>query len=299
MHLLEAGKKYVCDFHCHSNHSDGKLSRKQVILNAIEQNPGAIPIMALTDHNVSFHDMEELQEEFQGQALLISGSEISTTYHVPGSTRKVEVHIIALDYQLDHPKMLAMLKNNIHDKRGDIELILAKLENLGFHVVDSYEELEEYVKPSKHVGRMAIARKMFEKEMVESIDAAFDKYFGSYGERRCYVDSQVDYVSIEEAVQTTLEAGGIPVLCHPYFYSLEDHQLRELIRVFKAAGGLAMEVEYGFYTPEQRVALKELAEEYELEISCGSDYHGNAHERLDHQFPVKIYEGLMALKEKL
>ena len=296
MYNLEKGKKYYCDFHCHSNMSDGKCSRREVIQNAIAQNKGATMIMALTDHNVPFDDMEELQKEFFGKILLLSGCEVSTTYLVPGTERKVEVHINALDYDLKHEGFLNMLKKNKHDKREYIETILSKLEALGIHVVDKYEELVEYVKPSDHVGRMALARVMFEKKLVESIDAAFDKYFGSYGERLCYVDSPYEYVSIEEAVKNIREAGGIPVLCHPYFYSLEEEQLRELICAFKEAGGLAMEAEYGFYTQEQRTALRKLAEEFELGISAGSDYHGNAHERLNHQFESEIYEVLRAVK---
>lgn len=299
MHKLEEGKKYYCDFHCHSNHSDGKLSRREVIKKAIEQNEGATMILAITDHNVPFEDMEELKKEFEGQILLISGSEVSTTYPVPETERKVEVHINALNYRLDHPGFLRMLKKNKHDKREIIELILGKLEARGLHVVDAYEELVEYVKPSTHVGRMAIARKMFEKGLVASIDEAFDKYFGSYGERLCYVDSPYEYVSIEEAVKTIREAGGIPVLCHPYFYGLEEEQLRDLIQHFKDVGGLAIETEYGFYTEEQRAKLRKLAKEFELAISCGSDYHGNAHERLDYRFDGKIYEGLANKNNKL
>lgn len=296
MYNLEEEKKYYCDFHCHSNMSDGKCSRREVIQNAIAQNEGATMILALCDHNVPFDDMEELQKEFSGKILLLSSCEVSTTYLVPGTERKVEVHINALDYDLKHEGFLNMLKKNKHDKREYIETILSKLETLGIHVVDKYEELVEYVKPSDHVGRMALARVMFEKKLVESIDAAFDKYFGSYGERLCYVDSPYEYVSIKEAVKNIREAGGIPVLCHPYFYSLEEEQLRELIHVFKEAGGLAMEAEYGFYTQEQRTALRKLAEEFELGISAGSDYHGNAHERLNYQFDGKIYEQLMRLK---
>ena len=299
---LEKGKQYFCDFHVHSNMSDGKLSRRQVIENAIAQNQGATMIMAFTDHNVPFDDLEELQKEFEGKVILVSGSEVSVTYPVPNQDRKVEVHINALDYQLDHEGFRAMLKKNQHDKRQYIETILSKLEEIGIHVVDSYEELVEYVKPSDHVGRMAIARMMFEKGLVESIDLAFDKYFGSYGEKLCYVDSPYEYVSIEEAVKTIREAGGIPVLCHPHFYNLKVdeanavNELRELFRRFKEAGGLAVETEYGFYDEGQRVPLRELAEEFGLAISCGSDYHGNEHEKLNYRFPSEIGENLMKLE---
>lgn len=295
MYHLEEGKTYYCDFHCHSNRSDGKTSRREVILQAIRENKEATMVLAVTDHNVTFEDMPMLQKEFEGQILLLSGSEVSATYVVPGSGRKVEVHINAIDYQLEHPAMHAMLKKNQHDKRSYVEMILDKLEEIGIHLVDAYEELQEFVAPSRHVGRMALARMMYQKGMVSSIDEAFDKYFGSYGERRCYVDSPFEYVSIPEAVSAIRKAGGIPVLCHPFFYSLEMEELKELIVHFKEAGGLAMETEYGFYSKEQREELRALAAEFDLTISAGSDFHGNAHETLQHQYDAQIYEGLMRI----
>lgn len=298
MHNLEENKKYYCNLHCHSNRSDGNCSRKEVILRAIRENEDAKMILSITDHNVPFEDLKELQREFEGKIILISGSEVSTTYPVPGTERKVEVHINALDYQVDHPGFLAMLKKNQHNKRPYVEMILSKLEAIGIHVVDEYAELEELVYPSDHIGRMALARMMLKKGLVRTIDEAFDKYFGSYGERLCYVNSPFEYVSIEEAVKAIREAGGIPVLCHPYFYSLEEEQLRELVRRFKEAGGLAIETEYGFYTEEQRAKLRALAEEFELGISAGSDYHGNSHETLKHQFSGDVYEDLMKIKSK-
>ena len=113
-----------------------------------------------------------------------------------------------------------------------------------------------------------------------------------------------NYVTLtyEEAVKTIREAGGIPVLCHPHFYNLKVdevnavNELRELFRRFKEAGGLAVETEYGFYDEGQRVPLRELAKKFGLAISCGSDYHGNEHEKLNYRFPSEIGENLMKLE---
>lgn len=298
MYTFKKEHCYYCDFHCHSNHSDGEYSRREVIQRAISENKDATLILAITDHNCAFDDLLELQKEFGDKILLISGSEVSATYHVPNSERKLEIHINALDYEQNHPVFLSMLQKNQHDKRSYIEMILSKLEAIGFHVVDSYEELKEFVLPSPHVGRMALARMMLKKNMVSTIDEAFDKYFGSYGERLCYVDSPYKYVSIQEAVSAIRAANGIPVLCHPFFYDLDEKELKNLIRLFKEAGGLAIETEYSLYTQKQRAALRALAAEFNLGISAGSDYHGNSHESLYNQFPANIYEDLMNLKDR-
>lgn len=286
-------KQYYVNFHCHTLKSDGFCTAEELIERAIEQNAGATMILAVTDHNKLFDEFPQLQEKYKDKIILIPGCEISTTYVVPSTGRKIEVHIIALDYDLDNKELPKMLLKNHHDKRTYVEDILTKLETIGIHVADSYEELVEYAKPSPHVGRMVIARKMFENKQVNSIDEAFDKYFGSYGDRLCYVDNDFEFVSIEECVSTIIQSGGIPILCHPYFYDLTDGELLTLIKHFINAGGIAMETCYAFYTEEQQASLRKLCHAMGLKESAGSDYHGNAHERLDQHYPGQIAETLL------
>ena len=196
--ILEKCRKYYVNFHCHTLKSDGFCTTEELIERTITQNEDATVIMAVTDHNKLSDELPQLQKKYEGQIILLSGCEVSTTYVVPGTERKIEVHIIALDYKPDSKELKEMLKKNRHDKRGYVEAILAKLENIGIHVVDNYEELVEFAKPSTHVGRMTLARMMVNKNMVSNVDEAFDLYFGSYGARTCYVDNHFEFVSIEE-----------------------------------------------------------------------------------------------------
>ena len=145
---------------------------------------------------------------------------------------------------------------------------------------------------------MVLARMMVKKGLCTTVDECFDNYFGSYGKRLCYVDFPYTYVSMETAIENIKKAGGLPILCHPYLYNLDNEQLLALIRRFKELGGMAMECWYGAYTKEQRDSLLNICKTMGLLPSAGSDFHGNSGEHLHHEFPGKIYDDLMLLKKK-
>lgn len=286
---FDNSKQYYVDFHTHSSRSDGKYSREELIEKAIEESVGAMMILAITDHNMPFDDILELQDKYENKVKLLSGSEISTSYNVPRTGEKIEVHIIALDY-IENQDFIDLLKRNQHDKRPYIEAILKKLEDVGYQV-GTYDELVEYAYPSTHIGRMTIARAM-EKKFGFTIDECFDRFFGSYGEKTCYVPNNFDYVTMEEAVRICKKAKAITVLCHPYFYSLEEADMLELIRFFRSVGGDAMETLYGKYSKEQIANLQEICKSLGLKESAGSDNHMNPGEHFG-KYPVTIYNELM------
>lgn len=296
MREMNENKKVYMDVHTHSRCSDGCMSKRDLIRKAIKENKGDRIVLAISDHNIPFTDCNELQEEFNDEIILIPACEVSCTY-VTSEGKSKEIHINAVDYKMcgqEYIEFCEMLKKNQYDKRAYVEEILEKLEQIGIHVVDNYDELVDFVAPSKHMGRMAIARMMLKKGLVDSVDQAFDDYFGSYGKRTCYVENNFEYVSIEEAISTMLKTGAIPVLCHPYFYSFDKDELFRLISQFKAGGGLALESEYSAYTRIEKEELRAIAKQFGLICSAGSDYHGNEGEHLHHQFYCpELYEKLM------
>ena len=86
-----------------------------------------------------------------------------------------------------------------------------------------------------------------------------------------------------------LAAGGVPVLAHLYYYQLSDEENLRLVRYFKELAGdaAAMEVEYGRYPRHIRDRLADMAREYGLMPSAGSDYHAQAaFETLNHRTPI-------------
>lgn len=277
------------DLHTHTLNSDGALPAKALVEKALS---AGIRIMAITDHNYT-EDLSELRDAYPDMHQ-IQGAEISCLYTSEnGST--TEIHVIGLGFDPNNEKMQSVLKRNQPDRRPYINKILARLKDECGIDVGTYEYLRAK-NPTRHLGRMHIAKEMKERGYVSHVDAAFDEYIGGFGKRRAFVDNPLSFVSIDEAVQAIVEAGGYAVLCHLYYYKLEEAEYTRLIRHFKELSGDrgAMEVYYGRYDDAQRKHLRDLADEYELMYSAASDFHGQAeHETMDHHFTYQSCSKLL------
>ena len=253
------------DLHTHTCLSDGNLTPEELLTAA---RAAGIGILAITDHN-STEDLTAWRAAFP-ELTLIQGAEITCRY------LQHELHVVALGIDPENPKLRAVLAQNQPDRRPYLTAILDKLRVLGLDV-GTYDELQAANPHSRHFGRMQIAKEMVNRGYVNSADEAFDIYMGAHGQRLAYVANPLKYVSLEEAVEAILSAGGVPVLAHLYYYLLDAEGERALVRRFKELAGdrAAMEVEYAAYDLAQREALKALADEFGLLHSCASDYHGN------------------------
>ena len=263
------------DLHTHSCLSDGSLTPLELLRAAQE---AGIGILALTDHNATA-DLSPLQAAFP-DLRLIQGAEITCRY------LDQELHVVALGIDPENAKLRAVLQNNQPDRRPYLSAILEKLRALGIDV-GTYDELQAANPNSRHFGRMQIAKEMQRRGYVATADEAFDVYMGAHGQRLAYVANPLKYVTLEEAVEAILDAGGVPVLAHLYYYLLDAEGERALVRRFKELAGekAAMEVHYAAYSPEQRESLAAIADEFGLMHSCASDFHGNlADETLAHGF---------------
>ncbi len=258
------------DLHTHSCLSDGALTPTELLGLAREAGVG---ILALTDHNATA-DLSDLRAAFP-DLTLIQASEITCRYHAPDGAEH-ELHVVALGIDPENPKLRAVLANNQPDRRPYLTAILEKLKSLGIDV-GTYDDIQAANPNSRHFGRMQIAKEMQRRGYVATADEAFDVYMGAHGQRLAYVANPLKYVSLEEAVEAILDAGGIPVLAHLYYYLLDHEGERALVRRFKELAGekAAMEVQYAAYDREQREALGAIADEFGLMHSCASDFHGN------------------------
>ena len=274
------------DLHTHTCLSDGNLTPEELLTAA---RAAGIGILAITDHN-STEDLTAWRAAFP-ELTLIQGAEITCRY------LQHELHVVALGIDPENPKLRAVLAHNQPDRRPYLTAILDKLRALGLDV-GTYDELQAANPHSRHFGRMQIAKEMVNRGYVNSADEAFDIYMGAHGQRLAYVANPLKYVSLEEAVEAILSAGGVPVLAHLYYYLLDAEGERALVRRFKELAGekAAMEVEYAAYDRDQRDALRKLADEFGLMHSCASDYHGNLEgETLAHHFDRELSGPLLEM----
>ena len=245
------------DLHVHTTASDGTASPAEAVKLAKAAGLSAI---AITDHDTVSGYAEAAEA---GKALgveVIPGIEISTKY---GRA----VHILGYYIDPDSDKLAPVLEWVVHDRdernRKMAELMAAD----GLPV--SYEEMHRRF--GAVIGRPHFAEVLVELGLAKDIRDAFDRYVEKG--QKYYLPR--NFLSIERSIEIIREAGGVPVLAHPFQYKLDDAGLRELIEHCMESGLQGMECRYSGYSVEQSKYLGRLAEEYGLIKTGGSDFHGD------------------------
>ncbi len=248
------------DLHTHSNASDGSFPPREVVRLAAERR---LVALALTDHDTIDGLPEAMAAGQEFGIEVIPGVEISAR-HDSGS-----MHILGyfLDYRSEVlAGRLAVLQKARKDRNPQI---IAKLNDLGLAV--TMEQVER-ISGGGQVGRPHIARALYEKGYVRSMQEAFDIYLGNNG--KAYV-SKFRFPP-EEALAMIREARGIPVLAHPFTLGLNTSAtLRPLLQELKALGLAGLECYYPEHSPVQEALYLALARELGLLITGGSDFHGD------------------------
>ena len=199
---------YHADLHTHTIHSDGEYTPAHLGLMALQS---GIRYLAYTDHNYSYSPAELSDLRLQFPMLrILRGCEFSCFYRT-ADQRRVEIHIVGLNFDPDCPELQAVLRRNQPDRRSYITKILNKLDALGVGI-GTYEDLMAFCNGPQHLGRMHIARSLVAHGYVKTVDEAFDIYIGSFGQRLAYVESELDYAPIEDVLSALQKAQGAPVL---------------------------------------------------------------------------------------
>lgn len=246
--------KYA-DLHLHTLFSDGTSTPEEIVSESKKRGLSAISI---ADHD-TVNAIAPAQEAARSLGLeVLPGIELSAEYE--GS----EVHI--LGYLIDCKnealtEKLDFLKNNRVER---VHKILDKLCGLG---ITLSPEAVFNISGCGTVGRLHIARALVKEGAVNSIWEAFTKYIGE----NCPAYVCNFRLSPKEVTELIKAAGGIPVLAHPYILNRDD-----LIVRFISDGIMGLEVYYPEHTPAMIKSYLSLAKKYDLFVTGGSDYHGDA-----------------------
>ena len=242
------------DLHCHTMHSDGVLTPLELIKRAKEK---GVELLSITDHDT----MAAYREPIDIQGLtLIPGIELSTTW------KNLNVHIVGLNVDPGSQAMLEATSQQSEARDRRAELISKALEKKG--LTDTLQGARLLAGGSQ-IGRPHFARHLVNTGICNSLNTAYKKYLGA-GK---VGDIKSLWASMETVIQWIINAGGLPVLAHPAKYKLTRTRLRSLVKDFKAQGGIGLEVVSGSQQKDITTMLGNLAEEFDLLASCGSDFH--------------------------
>lgn len=245
------------DLHSHTTASDGALSPMDLLLRAKQQ---GVELMAITDHD-TVAGYRSVRDQWQDASMqLISGIELSCLWY-----RRL-IHVVGLNMNIDHPSLQAGLATQQQARLDRAMLIGEKLAKQGF--AGGYRFAAELAGDSQ-IGRPHFAKFLVDCGHVSSESEAFKRYLGA-GKMG---DVKSSWPEMATVIQWITGSGGVAVLAHPLHYKMTATKLRGLVDDFKAQGGSALEVISGKQTKDRTQYLAQLAEQFGLMASTGSDFH--------------------------
>lgn len=254
------------DLHCHSVVSDGTLTPEQLAQRA--KNRG-VQLWALTDHDEAAGQARAAASAAAVGLDYLTGVEISVSF------LHQTVHIVGLGYDLDNTTLLAGLQQTRGGRAQRAREMAAGLERVG--IKGTYEGALKYVGNQDLISRTHFARFLVESGVCKDTYEVFRKYLteGKPG----YVAHR--WATLKEAITWITQAGGMAVVAHPARYKFSANEEFALFTEFKALGGQGVEVVTGSHSVADAATYAEIALEFGLAASRGSDFHSPAESRTD------------------
>ncbi len=250
-------EKY-CDLHTHSTFSDGTCTPAQIVHMAIQMGLCAV---ALCDHN-TIAGLPDFFTAAQGKPIeAVGGVELSTEH------QDKTLHIVGLFLRPSHyAGITALMERANRDKEESNRELVENLRMAGYHL--EYEEIcANYA--GGQINRAHIAAALTDRGYTASIEEAFrtllSKKSGYYHEPR--------RITALDAITYLKSIGAVAILAHP-FLDLNEEELVAFLPSAKEAGLDGMETLYAKFNAHQRTVATEIASQFGLLPSGGSDYHG-------------------------
>ncbi len=246
------------DLHCHSNVSDGTLTPEAVAQRA---HGNGVELWALTDHDeVGGQHRARAAAHALGMDYL-TGTEISVTF------ADKTVHIVGLGFDPDDPDLvqgLAATRGGRERRARDMADDLARV-----GIPGAFEGALKYVGNPDLISRTHFARYMVEIGVCGDPHEVFRRYLteGKPG----FVPHR--WARLGDAVKWITGAGGVAVVAHPARYDFSPNEEYALFTEFKGHGGVGVEVVTGSHTAAEYQRYADVAREFDLLASRGSDFH--------------------------
>lgn len=253
----------MIDLHTHTNESDGTCTPFELVERA-----SAIGLEALgiSDHD-TFAGYDQAIESARAYGLeLICGIELSV--RLIGRSRSI--HMLAyFVYEPPPPDFREWVLGLIETRRDRNRRLIAKLQSMGVPI-----ELAEVERIGRTLtGRPHFARVLIQKGYAADYDDAFRRYFGESGP--AFVERYGP--TIDEACAKVSKAGGLTVLAHPIRLGIQDAASEDaFIQDLRDSGLRGIEVYHSDHGPTDVARYSAIAKKYDLAITGGSDFHGDA-----------------------
>ncbi len=246
------------DLHCHSKLSDGSMSVEDIVFYSKRC---GLDVIALTDHD-TMDGVAKAQELGKACGLdVIPAVELSS--YDPSNDRTVHI----LCYFPKKPEKLEPLFKTMQQRRNEAGMTMIKRVMRQYPITE--EHVRRYSDRSSAIFKVHIMHALLDLGYDSKIYG--DVYQGLFSRRSPYhVLEEVQYPSVWEVLEAVKEAEGIPVLAHPSVYDS-----MELLEKLAAEGHIkGIEIDHPRNKPKDKVRMRQLAEQYDLLVVGGTDFHG-------------------------
>ena len=251
-------RKY-CDLHTHSYFSDGTISPTQLVKLAEEN---CLASVVLCDHN-TVAGLDEFMKAGEGKEVVtVPGVEFSTDYG------DIELHIIGMFIDKKYYEDITNRMQKVQDakEKSNINLI-KRLSDAGYDI--SYEKIKNSTYTGK-INRAHVAAELVNKGYASSVSDAFERFLKrSVG---YYIPPKRP--DSFETIKYIKSIGGLSVLAHPFLNLKTEVEIRTFVTKAKEYGLDGIEVVYSLFSKEETCIMMNIARDYDLIFSGGSDYHG-------------------------
>lgn len=247
----------MIDLHIHTTASDGEFSPTEIVNKAIDM---GLTHIAITDHDTVNGLNEAISYGKDKDITIIPGVELNAKVDLG------QMHILGYYIDYNNKEFLDMMKVFENDRNERNTLFIKKFREIGIDI--TMEEVKKYAIGSV-VGKPHFARVLMEKGYINSVQEGFDKYFNVEPlkniKRRSFEP--------EKIIKLIKNASGIAVLAHPQSLKLDENSLREKILELKSYGLDGLECYHSKQTYDEINLFRKIAENNNLLITLGSDYH--------------------------
>ncbi|MEZ4648925.1 MAG: PHP domain-containing protein [Candidatus Eisenbacteria bacterium] len=256
--------------HLHTLCSDGRLSPTELVT---ELASNGVSVAAITDHDTvdGWEEGARAAEEFGIR--LICATELSVAHEGQ------DLHVLAYFVDPANVPFRTLLEGMKKDRVRRMEEMVERLVRLGIPARLG----PVMVRAGRgSVGRVHLAQELVDRGWVRTYGDAFQHYLGD-GAPACRPKTTLPLAASLAAVTA---AGGVSVLAHPGIYKLDG-----LLETMVPLGLGGLEVYHPSHGAEQVTMLEQLADQWGLVKTGGSDYHGQR----EQEFPP----GSMDLKQEI
>ncbi len=254
------------DLHCHSVVSDGTLTPEALAERAAKN---GVELWALTDHDELGGIAKARAAAHASGMKYLTGVEISVTF------ADKTIHIVGLGFDETHAALNAGLAQVRSGRLARAYEMSDGLAQVG--IKGAFEGALNYVGNPDLISRSHFARHLVATGICPDTNSVFRKYLteGKPG----FVPHK--WATLKEAVTWITRAGGEAVIAHPGRYGLTPNAEYALFTDFKNFGGRGVEVITGSHSEAEYLIYADVAKEFKLAASKGSDFHSPNESRID------------------